>query len=101
MDGMARWNWPTMVVSVWLGVPSTSSPTSKLVPPMSVVMIEGLPTSEPIRRLAMIPPTGPDRSVSTGLAAALSHATTPPIMPITQSRPPKPADRTADATRSR
>ncbi len=54
-------SWRSTVVVAWdSATPSTIIPTSKLVPPMSVVMMLGRLSSSPSFWAAMIPPTGPE-----------------------------------------
>ncbi len=63
--------------------------TSKLVPPMSIVIAFGSSSGATAAALAIGPPAGPDSSVETACSATTSGLATPPLDCITSSEPSK------------
>ena len=60
------------------GSPSRMIPTSKLVPPMSVAITLGCPSSAASRCVPTMPPTGPEPMVMIGRSVPSSSGTMPP-----------------------
>ena len=73
-----RWYLPNTGVPVITGSPSTTRPTSKLVPPTSVVTMLGVPISRPSAAAPITPPAGPEASNDTARCLASSAEVTPP-----------------------
>src|SRR6202020_3128187 len=77
-----RMSAPPKVTSlVMRGDPSTTTPTSKLVPPTSIVSTLRRPRRVPAMPPATTPEAGPDKGVETGwLASAAAVAAPPPLV---------------------
>ena len=99
--GMAR-AWRSIIgLDENITSPSITRPTSKLVPPTSVVMTWLWPSWRPTMAAAATPPTGPECRVWTGMARAMAAGRTPPPIRITTKRPPKPLWRNPSSSRAR
>jgi len=61
------------------GRPSRIRPTSKLVPPMSVVTMSRCPRNEPMNSQAITPPTGPDITVDAASRSISDTGARPPF----------------------
>jgi len=78
ITGRTVWYLPNTGVPVITGSPSTTRPTSKLVPPTSVVTMFGVPISWPSAAAPITPPAGPEASSDTARSLASSAEVTPP-----------------------
>ena len=76
--GNATWKRPTSRDVARIGWPSTIRPTSKLVPPMSLVMMFLKPSRSPSFCEASTPPAGPEVSRLAAWNAASRAGSTPP-----------------------
>ena len=70
------------------GTPSSTRPTSALVPPVSKVIRRPLPAARPMAAAAITPEAGPESTVLTAFAAAARAETLPPLPWITSSSRP-------------
>ena len=78
--------WPA--ISSWLSTsaaPSTTSETSNDVPPMSTQISRPEPTSRATATAAIVPPTGPEKSVLAARRTTSDADVTPPFDCITRS----------------
>ena len=83
------------------GAPSTTSETSKLVPPMSTQIRLRRPSSRASATPPIVPPTGPESSVWSVSSRADSAVTMPPLDCITCSGTASPRVPSSDSSRSR
>jgi hypothetical protein len=65
--------------------PPEIRPTSKLVPPMSVVMMSALPRASPRKRAATSPPIGPELTIATASRLTCCDIVRPPDAVISWS----------------
>ena len=73
------------ISAVTAGTPSSTRPTSALVPPVSKVISRSAPAARPMAAAAMTPDAGPESTVLTAFAAAERAETLPPLPWITSS----------------
>ena len=76
------------ISAVTAGTPSSTRPTSALVPPVSKVIRSRHPAARPMAAAAMTPEAGPESTVLTAFAAAERAETLPPLPWITSSSRP-------------
>ncbi|SLH35731.1 Uncharacterised protein [Mycobacteroides abscessus subsp. abscessus] len=99
--GVAMWYFATSVTALTTGLPSMTRPTSKLVPPMSEVMMLRWPSCAARCWEPSTPPVGPLPSSSTPRWAASRAFITPPMLLSTLNRPVKPSSRSRASRLSR
>ncbi len=74
---------------------------SLLVPPMSKVMMRGVPVAAASRLAAMTPEAGPDSSVSTGRVRAVARLSEPPLEAVMNTGAVTPPAASRFASRSK
>ena len=94
-------NPPITVRVANCGSPSAETAMSPLVPPMSKVMMRGVPVAAASRLAAITPEAGPDSRVSTGRARAVARLSVPPFEAVMNTGAVTPPAREAFAKAGR